>query len=83
MQPNKVLGREGVFVRDRTSPSVVIVQGRGVQDAPHARGMMGWRAEAARIGKGLAASVFSPLWHFPLSRKRFMVRRGFTIGKIK
>jgi hypothetical protein len=24
-----------------------------------------------------------PLWHFPLSEKRFMVPRGFAIGKLK
>jgi hypothetical protein len=27
--------------------------------------------------------IFSPLWHFPLSRKRFMVRSDFADGRRK
>jgi len=33
-------------------------------------------------GEGVPnAQIFSPLWHFPLSRKRFMVPPYFAIGK--
>jgi hypothetical protein len=39
-----------------------------------------------RIWKGESApdaQISPPLWHFPLSRKRFMVPLDFAIGKLR
>jgi hypothetical protein len=49
---------------------------RGIADS-HLNGRV-WQGEGA-----LNARFFSPLWHFLFSRKRFMVPRGFAIGKIR
>jgi hypothetical protein len=69
-----------VIVRESGRPSIpetsLVESGsRGALDTPHARAMTADCASGARI--------FSPLWDFPLSRKRFMVPRGFVGDEVK
>jgi hypothetical protein len=60
---------------------------RGVLDTPLepviglAEGETRWRGMTANRAPDVR--IFSPLWHFPLSRKRFMVPSDFADGRCK